>query len=968
MPKKIFELAKELDIRPFDLVDKLRENGFSVRNHMAVLSDEDVQKVQDLFTAQKAQIESKKKKKVVRKKKVAKKKTTTAKTSKKEKEKEQESSSKVITVKRKTVVRKKNVEEPSAIATQPEAVLAQDEAITSEVTDTTATDLSEDKLPTSSGIEEVGTVEALEANKDELTDKAVEQASAGVSIKKGSSGLRVVHMPDPAVEQADKQEDDGAKQGQDKEAPKAKKAHKFTPVYIPPKKEANSTDKETESETKKETTTEAAADGDSEGRTKSNKRLGNLASMMSGKPTKGLQNRARTMSLSRAEEELKSYSTLSSLGKPIYNQVKRKKVYLGARSKTEITDVKESKRIVYIHQVTSAEELAKKLSVKFQTLADDALSVGLLLKSEDYLGLKLCTLLAGIYEYRVEDRAFNEDEVIGIETLSEEDQSKLPLRDPIITIMGHVDHGKTTLLDHIRNSKVVQGEAGGITQHIGAYSVKVGEKTLTFLDTPGHAAFTSMRQRGANVTDIVILVVAADDGVMPQTKESIRFCQQAEVPIIVAVNKMDKEGSNPDKVKQELAEFHITPEEWGGDTQFVPISALKGDGIDDLLEAAVLQADMQELRADSTGKAEGVVVESKIEQGRGPVATVLIQKGTLKKGDSIVIGECSGRARNLMNSLGKILVSAGPSIPVQILGLDSTPLPGDILNVVKNEREAKKIVANRVQQRKEMDAMPVKGKISLEDFFAAEPDNVTKQKDLNLIIRADVQGSYEAIKQSLLALGNKEVTVKIIGGGVGAITDSDVALAKSSLGFIIGFNMRPISSARRLAEADGIDIKTYSVIYELINDVKLATEGLLEPEFHEQFLGRAEVRETFMVPKVGVIAGCFVGEGKIVRGCNIRLLRNGKIVFDGKMSSLRRFKDDVKDVQSGYECGIGLENFNDVKVGDQFEAYERVEKKRTLEDLEREELEKAKAQQEKEQQEQQEQQDATDTDHKSQAL
>jgi len=565
-------------------------------------------------------------------------------------------------------------------------------------------------------------------------------------------------------------------------------------------------------------------------------------------------------------------------------------------------------------------------------MIDQCLDLNLLIKTGDYIGMKLATDIAALYDYRVENVAFDEDKIIGKE--KKEDRSHLPLRSPIITIMGHVDHGKTTLLDYIRNEKVAAAEAGGITQHIGAYSVEVKGSNLTFLDTPGHAAFAAMRQRGADVTDIVVLIVAADDGVMPQTRESIKFIQNAGKPLIVAVNKMDREGANPDKIKQELTEFNITPEEWGGDTQFCPISALKGDGVDALLEAIALQAEIMDLREDPNGQAEGIVIESKIEQGRGPVATILVQGGTLKKGDAIVVGETYGRARSLTNYRGEQLDSAGPSVPVQVLGLTDAPSPGDSLNVVKNEREAKKIAENRIDERKKLDSVGATApKVSLEDFFAAAKDEGPEQKELALIIRSDVQGSFEAIKNAVEGLSNPEVNVRVIAGGVGPISDSDVSMAETSGGFLIGFNMRPSTSARKTAEVKGIDVKTYSIIYELINDVKLAIEGLLVPETVEEFIGRAEVRDTFSVPKIGTIAGSYVIDGAIQSGCNVRLLRDGKIVFDGKMSSLKRFKDDVKEVKNGYECGIALEQYTDIKVGDLFEAYRLIEKKRTLSDV-----------------------------------
>jgi translation initiation factor IF-2 len=498
--------------------------------------------------------------------------------------------------------------------------------------------------------------------------------------------------------------------------------------------------------------------------------------------------------------------------------------------------------------------------------------------------------------------------------------------------MGHVDHGKTSLLDYIRKAKVASGEAGGITQHIGAYSVVTDKATLTFLDTPGHAAFGAMRQRGANVTDIVVLVVAADDGVMPQTVESIKFCKNAGVPIIVAVNKIDKPGANPDKVKQGLVEHGLLAEDWGGETQFVHLSALTGAGVDNLLEAIALQAEIMDLREDPKGPAEGIVIESKIEVGRGPVATIIIQKGTLNKGDAIVVGETAGRARSLMDFSGKVLNSAGPSTPVQILGLELVPSPGDVVNVVKNEREAIKIVENRINERKAMASASVEvKKVSLEDFFASAQNNSeVEKKVLKLIVRSDVQGSFEAIRTAVQQLGNSEVSVEVIAGGVGAITDNDVNLAASTKAIIMGFNMRPVTTARRIAEEKGVDIKTYSIIYELINDVTMALEGMLAPERIEKYIGRDQVKETFSIPKIGTIAGTSVIDGKIERGCNIRLLRDGKIIYDGRLTTLKRFKDEVKEVKNGYECGMSLENFNDIKQEDLIEAYIMEERKRTL--------------------------------------
>ena len=927
MPKKIFELAKELGVGAIDLVEKLKSNGFVVRNHMAMLTDDEVLKAMEIVQNEKEHTAVKGKKattkKAKKKKKVSKassKKTTKVITTKEDlqaasKTKAKAKTKKESTNKKVSVVRKKTV----IIRRKASDVEIKDETLQVQVPE--AGEINE----------QVGQVLVDETRAVQETENPISNKTAE---RKLESGLRIVSTPPASVVEEEKVEvekKEGVVETKDSSLKIYKeKIHTFTPVYIPPKVEKKEEEKP-KSDEKEAGKTTAESTEDKDGKT-IRKRMGGLASIISGKSKSNI-NKSQTLSQERSEAELKSYATLSGTGKPLYTQVKRKKVYMGPSSRTSITEIKQSKRVIYVHNGCTANVLANKLNVKFGELADKVMDFNLLVASEDYIGMILCQEIAEIYEYRVENKAFDENEVIEKANISDDQRSKLPIRNPIITIMGHVDHGKTTLLDFIRNAKVAQGEAGGITQHVGAYEVNVKGSTLTFLDTPGHAAFTTIRQRGAQITDIVILIVAADDGIMPQTKESIKFCKDSNVPIIVAINKMDREGANADRIKQELAEFELTPEEWGGDTQCCAISALKGDGIDQLLEAVQLQAEMLELRENPKGKAEGVVIESNVEQGRGPMATILVQRGTLKKGDSVVVGESYGRARSLMDYAGKTINSAGPSKPVQILGLNQAPSPGDDVDVVKSEREAKKVVANRIQERKEAQVQIQKKAVSLEDFFATFQDKA-EFKELKLIVRTDVQGSFEAIKNSLEALENAEVGVKVIAGGVGAITDSDVMLGAEASGYIIGFNMRPITSARRLAEQKGVDVKTYSIIYELINDVKLALEGLLEPNFEEKYIGRAEVKDTFMVPKIGLIAGSLVVDGKIQRGCSIRLLREGKIVFDGKMSSLKRFKDDVKEVNNGYECGIGLDGFNDIKLKDMFEAYVKEEKKRKLEDIE----------------------------------
>ncbi|MDP7319887.1 MAG: translation initiation factor IF-2 [Bacteriovoracaceae bacterium] len=875
MPKKVFELANEIGIGAIDLVEKLKDMGMNVRNHMVTLKDDEVKKAMEAFGSNDEGTQKKAKKKKVTKKKATKKKVV----------------KKVI---KKSASSTKSEEEDNEKASP---VKAKSEA-------KSASEKAETKAEPAKQAED-------QADKPKVVKKVLRKKK---SVKKSS--------------------DTADSETNSKKEVFKEKMHAFTPVYVPEQKAEEETSDSPQKQNgdspaayeknapKKPAKVDPSAT-DKGGANK--KRMGDLAAMVS---KKGAAGKAKDMTQIRADEEMKLASSV--MGRTIYTPIKRKKTYSGSDAKqTEITEVKDSKRVVSIFGSVTAADLAQKLSQKFESFKNKCLELNLLVKKDDEIGLYLANEIANLYDYRAENKAFDETEVLGPET--SKPKSDLPHRNPIITVMGHVDHGKTTLLDMIRKTKVTDAEAGGITQHIGAYSVKVDKSTITFLDTPGHAAFGSMRQRGADVTDIVVLVVAADDGVMPQTKESIKYARKAGCPIIVAVNKIDKEGANPDKIKQELTEFELVSEEWGGDTMFVSLSALKGDGIDDLLESIKLQAEMMDLRESPKGKAEGVIIESKIETGRGPVATVLVQRGTLKKGDAVVCGECFGRARTLMDTLGKNVNQAGPSIPVQILGFNEPPSPGDILNVVKNEREAKKVVDNRITERKKLEGVEVPKVASLEDFFANANVESGEKKVLNLVVRADVQGSYEAIKEALQALGNDEVGVEIIAGGVGAITDNDVTMAENTEGYIIGFNMRPVTSARKLAEQKGVEIRTYSVIYEVIDQVTAALEGMLTPESVEKYIGRAEVRDTFNIPKVGTIAGCGVIDGKIERGCNIRLLRDGKIMFDGKLSTLKRFKDEVKEVGNGYECGMALEGYNDIKNNDLIEAYILEQKERKLE-------------------------------------
>ena len=505
----------------------------------------------------------------------------------------------------------------------------------------------------------------------------------------------------------------------------------------------------------------------------------------------------------------------------------------------------------------------------------------------------------------------------------EEDESTMVSRPPVVCVMGHVDHGKTSLLDAIRNTNVTRGEAGGITQHIGAYVVNIDGQKITFLDTPGHEAFTAMRMRGANATDIAVLVVAADDGVMPQTVEAISHAKAAGVEIIVAINKIDKPSANVDRVKQELSEYELIPEDWGGSTVFVPVSAKTGEGLDSLLEMILLTAEVAELKANPKRAARGLVIEAQLDKGKGPVATILVQKGTLHQGDFIAAGSCSGKVRAMMDDKGRRVKEAGPSMPVEILGLNDVPNAGEVLMSFDSDKEAKNFAAAFVSENKNRLLEETKGKLSLDNLF--DQIHASDLKELPIVVKADVQGSVEAVRQSLVKLSNEEVIVKVIHGGVGAINESDVSLAATSNAIVIGFNVRPDALAKQLAEQENVDLRLYKVIYQAIEDVEAAMKGMLDPIYEEKVIGHAEIRQLFKASGVGTIAGSYVTDGVFQRGCKVRITREGEQVYEGALASLKRFKDDVKEVKAGYECGLVFEGFNDQKEEDQVEAYIMVE-------------------------------------------
>jgi len=579
---------------------------------------------------------------------------------------------------------------------------------------------------------------------------------------------------------------------------------------------------------------------------------------------------------------------------------------------------------ITIPETIIVQDLASLMSRKSSELIMKLMGLGLMATINQEIDAETAVIIA--QEFGVEVEVKVEKPVWELEEIVDAPESLIN-RPPVVTVMGHVDHGKTSLLDAIRVTNVTAREAGGITQHIGAYQVEIKGQRITFLDTPGHEAFTAMRARGAEVTDIVVLVVAADDGVMPQTVEAINHAKAAGVPIIVAINKIDKENAQPDKVKQELTEYGLVAEEWGGDSIMVPVSAKAKQNIEGLLEMILLVSEVQELKANPARKAYGTVVEAQLDKGRGPVATVLVQKGTLEIGDLLVAGSAYGKVRAMIDDKGRRIKKAGPSTPVEVLGLSEVPMAGDTIHSVDDEKVAKAMVSHRQDERKAEDAKR-NVKVSLEDLFDRIKEG--QVKELNVILKADVQGSIEALRQSLERLSTSEVRVNPIHGGVGAITETDVMLAAASNAIIIGFNVRPDANTKATAEIQGVDIRLYRVIYNAIEEVKAAMTGLLDPDFKEKVLGKAEVRATFKVPKAGTVAGCFVTEGKITRNAEVRVIRDGIVVFEGKLESLKRFKDDVKEVMTGYECGIGIEKYNDIKEGDTVEAFEMEEVKREL--------------------------------------
>lgn len=626
-------------------------------------------------------------------------------------------------------------------------------------------------------------------------------------------------------------------------------------------------------------------------------------------------------------EEIKHFDAAEFRKREMVFQPKKKKGMLARPAmQTQITTPKASKRVVKVNQTMKVGDLAMEMGIKAPELVKKLMKEGVMATMNTDLDFDTIALIAPEFGFEAVN-AFKSAEEVILDTAFGDLNAAPVTRPPVVTIMGHVDHGKTSLLDAIRNARVAAGEAGGITQHIGAYQVTTEDGHLiTFLDTPGHEAFTAMRARGANVTDIAVIVVAADDGVMPQTAEAINHAKAAGVPMIVAINKMDKPGANPDKIKQQLTEYEVVPEEWGGSTIFVGVSALKKTGIKELLEQIHLIAEVGELKANPKRSGTGAVIEARLEKGRGNVATILVKDGTVQLGQQIVAGTVTGRVKSLTNDRGERVKEAGPGMPVEVLGLDGTPAAGDQFDIVADETIAEQVI--RIREQQAAKAAAPTGKISLEEIFSKVKQGDVKE--LAVILKADVSGSLEAINGMFSKVSTPEVKLRVIHSAVGGITENDVLLAQTAKGIVVGFNVRPDTNAAAVAKRIGIEVRTYSIVYEMMDDMKKAMVGLLTPDVVEKVMGRAEVRNTFTVPKIGTIAGSFVSDGKIQRSNMARLLRDGKIIYEGKISSLKRFKDDAREVATGFECGIGIENFNDIKVGDVIEAFVKEEVAREL--------------------------------------
>ena len=877
---RVYELARELNMTNKVLIEQLRENGYEVKSHMSVFDEEEVDSIKKALRGKKA-----------------------------------EDVAMEVTRVKPTVIRRRKKQTPEAAVVEETAPETAEEGEEAEEVPETEEVASEVTAPAQEATEaEAPSAPEFEVVQEPETEEAApeEDASKTEPAVEAEPGPAAEEPPEPSAEAAAEPEPSEA----EKEAPakpaKKKKGKKEAPAKIIKLPVAPPPERVKPSEPKHEATPEpespAVAVLDSE---KADRR----GRKKTEEPSRDKKFFKKKISFRRKEvvEGQDLYDAAKVRGKKGRKAAKAKPA---KGQKTQITTPKAIKRRIKIDEAIMLSDLAKRMGIKAGDMIKELMTMGVMATVNQTIDFETASLVAAEFGYEVERAAFEEEAVLS--AVAEDEAGERVTRYPVVTIMGHVDHGKTSLLDVIRKTHVTETEAGGITQHIGAYSVPTASGLISFLDTPGHEAFTAMRARGAGVTDLVVLVVAADDGVMPQTIEAINHSRAAGVPIIVAINKIDKANADPDKVIRQLAESGLVPEDWGGDTIFVHVSAKQKTGIDELLEMILLQAEVLELKANPDKLARGHVIEAKLDSGRGPVATVLIQDGTLYTGQSVVCGVHYGKIRAMINDLGQHVDSAGPSIPVEILGLSGVPVAGDEMVALEDEKAAKQVSEHRMGKQRALE-LAKSSRVSLESLF----DKMKEEdvKDLNLIIKADVHGSIEALKDSLTDLSTEEVRINVIHSATGTITESDVSLAAVSDAIILGFNVRPNPKVHEMAQEEHVDMRFYDVIYNAIKDIKDAMVGMMESTFEERLLGRAEVRQTFHVPKVGTIAGCYVTDGRIERNQSIRVLREGVIVYDGKIGSLRRYKDDVKEVASGYECGINVEKFNDIKVGDIMECY-----------------------------------------------
>jgi translation initiation factor IF-2 len=909
---RVYELARDLKMKSKALLDKLNEMDITVGSHVSSLDDDVVAKIKaNLYDKKNGANDSPRSKQTVirrRKKRTPEKFSKSADTARRSEQKMYpEKKAEPVQLPEKSVPEKKETNTNAGVIS-PDAVPAKPAA--------------QEKSGSAQGIKETAIpTDAAEApsNAKDAKDKSEKPSSAPVKSsrkkkkrkRKKETPARIIKLPDPEEQvsspeamitnkKSDKTTERQPVPSEAEHSPRRKDEAVHRPTSAPGNesqdKDAAGKDKKRKSRKKKpEPEAERAVSGD--------------------KKAKDVKWTKKKISFKRKEVVE---------GDALYDGTQRsRKSRKGAKAKVvksqkpQITTPKAIKRRVKVDETIVLSDLAKRMGIKASEMIKKLMMLGVMATVNQTIDFDTAALVAAEFDYEVEKASFEEDTILS-ESTRNDDPEKLRERSPVVTIMGHVDHGKTSLLDVIRKTRITDFEAGGITQHIGAYSVSTERGQITFLDTPGHEAFTAMRSRGATVTDIVVLVVAADDGVMPQTVEAINHSKAAEVPIIVAVNKIDKANADIDRVVRELSEHGLVPEEWGGDTIFVRVSAKQNTGIDNLLEMILLQSEVLELKANPDKFAVGYVVESKLDAGRGPVATVLIQEGTLHTGDAVVCGVHHGKIRAMLNDIGAQVEEAGPSLPVEVLGLSGVPNSGDELIALTDDKSAKQVSMHRLQKHRAVELAKT-SRMSLEKLF--EKMQQGEVKDLNLIIKADVHGSIEALADSLIKLSNNEVTIKVIHSATGTITESDISLAAVSDAIIIGFNVRPTPKVQAMAQEEHVDMRFYNVIYNVIKDVQDAILGMMKSTYEERILGRAEVREVFHVPKIGAIAGSYVTDGKLERGALVRLIRDGVVCFEGKISSLRRFKDDVKEVLSSYECGIGLENYNDIKVGDVLECY-----------------------------------------------